>query len=123
MKKDNKKQDPQLHRLDEKYMEMWEPDPNFDPEHNKRVIAETIKETERNRRRKVKEFEGPLRERAWASAKYIKNLEQGKGETDPIKFFGKDYAMYLKGKTIIDRLNDKLQVVNKEGKVIRKADN
>ena len=55
------------------------------------------------RRQKKQEFEEALRERTWASSKYLKNVDKG-GETDPIKFFGKNYAMYLKGKEIIDKL-------------------
>lgn len=86
-----------------------EGDPGFNPEHNKRVIEETIRKTDKIRKEKKREFDEKLRERAWATAKLLKNIDKGTGEGDPIRFFGKNYAMYLKGKDIIDRINEELK--------------
>lgn len=102
-------------------MEGFEPSPDFNPEHNKQVIEDSIKATDRAMRMKDHRFEQEVGERAWAASKYLKGLQTGKGTSDPIKFFGKDYTMYLKGKSVIDRVYDKLNVV-KNGKVIRKAE-
>ena len=104
-----------IHRLDWQYLKQKpEGDPNFSPEHNKRVIENTIKKTDRMRRQKQREFEEKLRERTWASGKYIKHIEKG-GESDPVKFFGKDYTMYLKGKEIMDRLAEASDATKPEG--------
>jgi len=89
-----------ISKEDFKYLEQNpEGDPGFSAEKNRQVIEDTIKKTDRMRRQKKREFEEDLQERTWAATKFMKS-----DEADPIKFFGKNYAMYLKGKEIIDKL-------------------
>ena len=97
-----------IHRTDWKYLQQNpEGDAGFSEEKNRQVIENTIRKTDRMRRQKRREFEENLQERTWAAAKYLKNVDIG-GETDPIKFFGKDYTMYLKGKEVMDKLAESL---------------
>ena len=94
-----------LDRKDWKYLEANpEGDPNFDPEKNRQIIENTIKETDKTRRQKDREYEENIRERAWAANKYLKHLDKG-GEGDAVKFFGNNYSMYLKGRELLERLN------------------
>jgi len=96
-----------------------DPDPDFNAKRNKWVVDETIRKTDEMIAKKGKEHDEGIRERVWASTKYAGNVQKG-GVVDPVKFFGKDYALYLKGKSIIERLQDPLRVFNKQGKVTRK---
>jgi len=97
-----------LHRKDWQYLEQNpEGDPGFSAEKNRQVIENTIRKTDKLRKQKEREFGEQLKERTWAASKYLKNVDRG-GESDPIKFFGKDYSMYLKGKEVIDKLAESL---------------
>src|SRR3990167_209022 len=103
-----------IDKQDYKFMEQNpEGDLGFSEEHNRKVIADTILKTNRNRRVRHREFEESLKERTWAVSKFLRNVDKG-GEEDPIKFFGKDQAMYLKGKEIIDRLAESLNATKLE---------
>ena len=62
-----------IHPNDWKYV-AGEPDADFDPEHNKRVIESTIKSAEVMRDRKRRENAEGIRERADALAKYLMSL-------------------------------------------------
>lgn len=55
-----------------------DPDPDFDPEHNKKVIQETIRKAELMKERKRREFREGLGERAQAVASYIQALKDGR---------------------------------------------
>ncbi len=112
-----KKKSERIHPKDYGYVPA-DPDPDFDPEHNARVIRKTIKATEANMRRKAREHDEAYGERASAAAMYIKNLQQGSGASKVDKYFGKHLA-YLKGKEAISRIQDELRVIGKDGRVIR----
>ena len=102
-------------------MEKYGEEPGFSVEHNKRIIAQSIKDTEANYRRKGREKDEDYRERASAAASFIQNAQSGDGAQNVKGYFGKDYLSYLQGKKTIDRLMDRLQVVGRDGKIIRRA--
>lgn len=89
--------------VDEKYLEMWGADPDFDPEHNKRVIAESIKKNELNRARKQREDSEGVRERTEAMARYLESLKQGKANNVE-SYFGKEQLTLLRGQQIVEEL-------------------
>ena len=105
--------------MDEKYM-MVDPDPDFDPEHNKRVIEETIKENDARRRKNLKEHEEEIRERSAALAMYMKSLSQSGATSDMQKYFGRRELARLRGEEILTRLMDPLIVRNSKGRVVRR---
>lgn len=113
-----KKLDP-VHFKDWKFVGV-EPDPDFNPEHNADVIERTIKEAERMRRQKKRDFSEGVAERAEAIASYIKSLEQGSSESNVTKYFGKKYKGYLAGKHAIERIKDGLTSLGPNGQVIRR---
>lgn len=108
-----------VHFKDWKYVGI-DPDPDFDPEHNAQVIEKTIKEAERMRRQKRREFQQNLAERSEALATYLKSVEQGGKESDVTKYFGKKYKGYLAGKYAMERIKDGLTSLDPTGKVIRR---
>lgn len=79
------------------------PSPNFSPERNKKVIAESIRKAEAKRRQAWKEWEKPARERTEALAFYLKHLDQGKN-TSVEKYFGQEYLRYLRGQSLLQRV-------------------
>lgn len=113
-----KKLDP-VHFKDWKHVGI-EADPNFDPDHNMRVIEKTIKDAERMQRQKMREFQEDLGERTEALSKYLTSIEQGGAESDVTKYFGKKYKAYLAGKAAIKRMQDGLTSIGEDGKVIRR---
>jgi hypothetical protein len=98
-----------------------EPDPNFNPERNRRVIQEVIDETDRIARERKREFQKEVGERSDAIANYISNLEMGGASEDLAKYFGKKYFDYLRGKHLTDKKQseDGLTIV-RNGKVVRR---
>lgn len=82
-----------------------EPDPDFDPEHNRRVIEKTLKHAERMHERKKKEYiENGAGERLQAAAQFIKAGQQGGKSTNIETYFGKKHLAYLRGMQVIDYL-------------------
>ena len=73
-------------------------DPDFDPEHNKRVVEETIRKYELNQIKIRQKYGDKLKERSEALAMFLKARGNGKAETDIKKYFGDKYLDYLKGK-------------------------
>lgn len=74
-------------------------DPNFSPEKNKFVIDKTIKEYERKRKQKDKQFTRDLDERSQAVYQYLRHLD--KGHSTPLeKYFGKKTLAHLRGERI-----------------------
>lgn len=118
---ENMKQLPKVDRRDWK-LTRPEPDPNFDPEHNKQVIESSIKKYEANRRKKMQEHADGVEERAKALAFYLRHKGRVGSEGEMTRYFGKTYMDYLKG-NIMKRLQDGLRVVTDKGKVIRQPQN
>ena len=77
-------------------------DPNFDLERHNALIEKTLKHNERVSRDKRREWEGAMKERAWAATKLIENIKTG-GEQNAEKYFGKNYLNYLKGQQIAEK--------------------
>lgn len=94
------------------------PDLGFSPEHNKKVVEDTIKKYESNRAKKLLENEEAIKQRAEALQFFLKANQQGKVKSDIRKFFGKKLFADLSGKT--KRESDPLVVMNQEGKILRK---
>ena len=92
---------------DLKYVKI-DPDPDFDPEHNKQVIEKTIKDNEKLVTRRTNESLEKIKERHNALAIYLRSLNQGGKATDHEKFFGKKYLAYLRGKEIMDSIKQQM---------------
>ena len=97
-----------------------EPDADFDPKHNKRIIQEVIEESEKLWKAKKRAYSESLGERTDALAQYVKSVSEGNTESNVSKYFGQKYLMYLKGQEILQKIQKNLQIV-KDGKVIKKA--
>ena len=87
-------------------------DPNFDADRNKKVIADSIKRYEANRRRKSREHREDIRYRSEAVAKYFEAVKQGKGG-DIKKYFGKEELLRLRGQEVINHLKMNPAIVKK----------
>jgi hypothetical protein len=110
-----------IHIKDWKYVPA-EPDPDFDADRNRRIIARTIKKAEANRRRKQREHDEGVKERTDALATYIESLKQGKTQKGVEEYFGRKELARLRGKEIVERIQDKLKVVGKGGEIIRRVE-
>ena len=108
-------------RADWKFVKV-DPDPNFDPQHNRRVMEEVIRETDILSRQKKREFKEGLGERASAIATFISSINLGGKHEAAEKYFGKKFLNHLKGKDKLAerQTKDGLTVVSKTGKVLRK---
>ncbi len=85
-----------------------DPDPDFNPEHNRRVIEESIAETDRIQRKKRKEYDEQLGERVDAVARFIQRVKMGVGSSDVKSYFDKKMLEYLQG-------NQTRKIVHKNG--------
>src|SRR3990167_2451312 len=81
-----------------------DPDPGFSEEHNRAVIAKTLNDSERDRRKQKRDYSENLAERTSALAKYLKSVETGRGESDITKYFGRRKLAELRGEFIVDKL-------------------
>ncbi len=92
-----------ISRADWKYVPS-QADPDFDPEHNKRVIEESIRKHDA----KVKSIQWGLdqqvSERAQAAAMFLKNLDKGGASSDIEQYFGKQELLRLRGEQILYKL-------------------
>jgi hypothetical protein len=88
--------------MDDKKFYVAGGDPNFNGDHNKRVIAEVMRKHEETRQRKIKEFNEELAERADAAEMYLLHVSN-KG-TPIEKYFGRRELAHLQGKKIIQKL-------------------
>lgn len=87
-------------------------DPNFNADHNKKVVADSIKKYEANRRRKQREHREDIRYRSEAVAKYFESIKQGNGG-DIKKYFGKEELLRLRGQEILNHLKMNPAIVKK----------
>ena len=99
-----------------------DPDPNFDPEHNARVIQETIEENDRLRIKRQREFGSKLKEKSEAVSRYLKDLADGKTSSSTEKYFGVKELVRLRGEEIRDIIRAKIGDATKK-KAIEKARN
>ena len=97
-----------------------DPSPGFDPEHNRRVIEQTIKENDAKRLKAGKEHEEAIRERSAALATYLKSLSQGNATSDMKKYFGRKELARLRGEEILARITDPLIVRSGDGRIVRR---
>jgi len=88
------------------------PDPDFSPEHNAQVIENSIKKYEAMRRKKLKEHNDTLVERAEAIGSYFKSLNMGGKESDINKYFGNKQMAYLKGQKILNEFKERMRMSN-----------
>ena len=87
---------------DKKYV-LPEPDKDFNPDKNKRVIEGTIRKYEKMRKKKMDEFTDNLRERTDAVATYLKSSAVDNGK--PIeKYLGRKNMKDLVGAEILEKL-------------------
>lgn len=94
-----------------------DPDPNFDPDHNKEVIEKTIKDNEKLRRSRLRDSEDKVKERSNALAIYLRSLSQGGKSTSLEKFFGKKYLAYLRGKEVMENIKQQMMLQGRDGAV------
>lgn len=101
-------------------------DPDFDPEHNKRVIEAVDKWNDEMEKKREREFREKTAERSHAAAMYLKNLAQGAGVNQVNKYFGKRELARLHAQDIVSKLQanealrKKLQnKLEKKGKVLQ----
>lgn len=108
-------------RSDWKFVKV-DPDPNFSPQRNRRIIDEVIRETDVLARKKQREFAEGLGERTSAIAQFISAVNLGGREEAAEKYFGKKFLNHLKGmqKKAENQSKDGLTVIGKNGKVLRR---
>lgn len=92
---------PKLDQADWGYAPL-DPDPDFDAQHNQKVIDGIVRANEKNAQRKKKEQLDEIKERSNAVASYVKSVAKDKSNTTPEGYFGKKYLAYLRGREIID---------------------
>ena len=99
-----------------------DPDPDFNPQRNRRVIDEVIRESEVLARERKREFAEGLGERTSAIAEFISAVKLGGRSEAAEKYFGKKFLAHLKGtdKKAERQSKDGLTVIDSKGKVIRK---
>ena len=99
---------------DWKYMEQ-NPygDPDFDPEHNKKVIKEVNDWNDKMDRIRERDHREAIRERTSAITQYLKQAQSGKGVMSVDKYFGKRYLAYLRGQEIVSKLKSNPALVAK----------
>lgn len=85
-----------------------DPDPNFDAEHNRRVIKETIEENERLRARRQREYGSKIRDKSEAVARYVTDLADGKTNSNVEKYFGRKELLRMRGEEIRDIIKAKI---------------
>lgn len=96
-----------INPLDHKFVPV-DPDPNFDADHNKRVIAETIEENERLRSKRQREYGTKIREKSEAIAQYLDDTVKGKTSSGIEKYFGRKELSRLRGEEIRDIIKAKI---------------
>lgn len=86
-----------------------DPDPDFDADHNKRVVDDVIKHTDKMIREKKATHKKDLQDRSWALSKYLKSLDNGGKESDMAKYFGRRELARLQGERIMEKLKKELK--------------
>ena len=91
-----------------------EPDAHFDPEHNKKVIAETIRDAKIMAKRKHREWEQGARVRTQAVAQYVKAIDTGQTDKSVLEYFGKQELLRLRGEEIMNSIRVDLSDAKKK---------
>lgn len=91
-----------------------DPDPNFDPEHNRLVIEESIRKSKLLSERKKREHMDTVRERTQAVAEYLNNLNTGNTGSDVARYFGRRELARLRGEEIQNIIHAKIGNAAKE---------
>lgn len=78
-------------------------DPDFSPEHNKRVMDEVLRKNAVLFARKERERKLKAQERSSAIASYVKNTHDN---STPEEYFGRKHLTYLRGQQIVERLKN-----------------
>lgn len=97
------------------------PDPDFSPKHNQEVIDYTIRRSEEQWRKKQRDFNEKVKERASAIATYAESLKMGRTNSDVKKFFGPMELAYLKGYELMDKLKEEVRI-NPRGQLMKRVD-
>lgn len=97
-----------------------DPSPNFSEKRNKRIIAETIEDNEKLRKKREKEYGSKIRERSEAMARYLDDVVKGKTSSDVDKYFGNKELAKLRGEEIRDIIKAKISDDTKN-RAIQKA--
>src|SRR3990167_5084993 len=92
-----------------------DPEPGFNPEHNRQVVEKTIKANDRLRAKKQKEFKGKVDERANALASWLLSQHGAQSSVPLEKYFGRVYFAKLRGEEIRQELMDGLAIANRQG--------
>jgi hypothetical protein len=79
------------------------PDPDFNPERNKAVIAATIRKNEAIRRRRQKDYNDQLAERADAVASFLKAKDMNSGMTIE-KYFSEQDLSHLRMESFLTKV-------------------
>lgn len=96
------------------------PDPDFDPENNKRIINETIKKSKLLAKRKEREHLEKVAERNAAIAQYLKSIGSGKTNSKVTEYFGRREMARLRGEEILGAIRAKIGDATKQ-KIYEKA--
>lgn len=91
-----------------------DPDPNFDPEHNKKVIEDSIKANELLRARKKRESDEKVKERTTAISQYLSDVNRGATKSGVLDYFGRHEIARLRGEEIIGIIKSKIGDVTKQ---------
>jgi len=90
------------------------PDPDFSEERNKRIIAATIKNADKNLKRKQKLFDEGLRDRADMVYSFIRHISSGGKQDKTIEqYLGRDRMMQLMGEERVHELQQMASLQSK----------
>jgi len=90
-----------------------EPDANFNEGHNRNVIAQTIKKTNENHKKKKAKWEEGLMERSDAVYSYIRHVASGGNSGKSIEnYLGNEYFMKLLGEERVRDLQSRASIPN-----------
>lgn len=83
-----------------------DPDPDFNYERNKKIIEDSIKKNEAKKKRDKAFFNEQIKDKGRATASYLLNLQNGRGESNLAKYFGIKEMKTLRGQEFLDRLKN-----------------
>lgn len=89
-------------------------DPGFSPEHNRRVIEESIKANDLLRARKKRDGDDKLKERTTAVAQYLDDVNKGNTKSGVVDYFGRHEIARLRGEEIMGMIKSKIGNVQKQ---------
>ncbi len=93
------------------------PDPDFSPEKNKAVIEKSIAKYEAKRAKEKNKFVDQLRERTDAVASWLTSPHGAIGGNPLERYFSRRYLAHLRGKEIVERIQEKLRTIPGESKL------